>query len=119
MPTRCFLSGKIHRATVTESRLDYEGSISVDQELLARAGILAFEQVDVYNVTNGDRLSTYAIPGDPGQVCLNGAAARRSQPGDLVIIAAFAWLGPEEIPGHKPRIVLVGPGNQPCPDSPC
>ena len=115
MPMRCFLAGKIHRATVTEARVDYEGSISVDQKLLDQAGILAFEQVDVYNVTNGDRLTTYAIPGQPGQICLNGAAALKNHPGDLVIIAAYHWLDPEEIPGHKPKIVLLGPGNKPSP----
>lgn len=119
MPYRCFLSAKIHRATITEARVDYEGSISIDTSLLERAGILEFEQVDVYNVTNGERLTTYAIAGKPGEIYLNGAAALKGAKGDIIIIASYLQLAPEEMAGHKPRIVLLGPGNTPHPDSPC
>lgn len=111
MRKRCFLQSKIHRATLTGVRIDYEGSISIDASLLEKAGILPFEQVDVYNVTNGERLTSYAIAGEPGQFCLNGAAAWKGKAGDLVIIAAYVWLEEAEIAGHAPRIVLLGPGN--------
>jgi aspartate 1-decarboxylase len=113
MSARCFLRAKIHRATLTGARVDYEGSISIDEELLEQTGILPFEQVDVYNVTNGERLTTYAIAGGPGEFCLNGAAAWKGNVGDLVIIASFVWLDEAEIAEHKPRILLLGPGNQP------
>lgn len=119
MAYRSFLSAKIHRATITEARVDYEGSISIDTCLLDRAGILPFEQVDVYNVTNGERLTTYAIAGGPGEICLNGAAALKGKAGDIIIIASYLQLAPEEIATHKPRIVLLSPGNTLSPDSPC
>jgi len=111
MPLRTFLRAKIHRATITEANLDYMGSISMDPKLLAAAGIAPFEQVDVYNVDNGERLTTYAIEGEPGQICLNGAAAHKGEPGQRVIICAFALLREDEIGVHNPRIVLCGPGN--------
>lgn len=111
MPLRTFLRAKIHRATVTAADPDYLGSISIDARLLAAAGIAAFEQVDVYNVDNGERLTTYAIEGEPGQVCLNGAAARKAEPGQRVIVCAYALLRDDEAGTHVPRIVLCGPGN--------
>ena len=119
MAYRTFLSAKIHRATITEARVDYEGSISIDSSLLERSGILPLEQVDVYNVTNGERLTTYALPGEPGQICLNGAAALKGNQGDTIIIASYLQLAPEEIAGHAPRIVLLKPGNVVSVDSPC
>ena len=108
---RCFLRSKLHRATLTGCDIEYEGSISVDPELLRAADILPNEQVDVYDVDNGNRLTTYAIPGEPGQICLNGAAARLAAPGDKIIICSFVWLDEGEIAGHKPRVVLLGQDN--------
>ncbi|MBG0775540.1 MAG: aspartate 1-decarboxylase [Desulfovibrionaceae bacterium] len=113
MAQRTFLHGKIHRATITEADVDYEGSISIDPELLALADIRPFEQVDVYNIDNGERLTTYAIVGGPGQICLNGAAALKGQPGQKVIIAAYCLLDAAEIDGHRPAVVLVDAANRP------
>lgn len=115
MAMRCFLRGKIHRAIVTGADREYVGSISIDPELLRLAGIAPYEQVDIYNVDNGERLTTYAIAGEPGQICLNGAAAHKAEPGQRVIIAAYAWLAEEELGNHSPRVVIVGPGNVPVP----
>jgi len=111
MPLRTFLRAKIHRATVTAADPDYMGSISIDPKLLAATGIAPFEQVDVYNVDNGERLTTYAILGEPGQICLNGAAARKAEPGQRVIICAYALLREDEIGLHTPRVVICGPSN--------
>lgn len=108
---RNFLKTKLHRATVTAAALDYEGSISLDRTLCREAGLLEFEQVDVYDITNGARFTTYVIYGEPGQVQINGAAARLVQPGDRVIVAAYAELSPEELAGHAPRVVLLGDRN--------
>ncbi|MEW6424375.1 MAG: aspartate 1-decarboxylase [Bacillota bacterium] len=104
---------KIHRATVTEANLNYMGSITIDQELLEAAGILPHERVQVVNVNNGARLETYVIQGErgSGMVCLNGAAARLVQPGDVVIIIAYALLTPEEAGAFQPTIVLVDSQN--------
>jgi len=109
---REFLLAKIHRATVTEARLDYEGSISICPELLTVSGILPFEKVEVYNLNNGERFATYAILGKKGEIALNGAAAHKGKPGDKVIIAAYTHLTPAEINSHKPKIVLVGKENK-------
>lgn len=111
MPTRCFLRSKLHRATLTGCDVAYEGSIAIDSALLKAADILPNEQVDVYNLDNGNRLTTYAIEGKPGEVCLNGAAALLAEPGQRVIICSFTWLDEGEIAGHAPRVVLLGPGN--------
>ncbi len=113
MSLRCFLRGKIHRATLTDANRDYIGSISIDPELLRLAAIAPFEQVDVYNVDNGERLTTYAIEGEPGEVCLNGAAALKGDVGHRVIICSFAWLDAQEQNSHVPRVVICGPGNTP------
>ncbi len=112
---RKMLMGKIHRATVTEANLAYQGSISIDADLLDAAGILEFEQVEVWNITNGNRFSTYAMeaPRGSGTVCINGAAAHKAQPGDLVIVANFAWMHDSEAHYHKPKIVLVDGENKP------
>lgn len=108
------LKSKIHRAKVTATDLDYEGSITVDEELLEAAGILVFEQVQVANLSNGARFETYVIPGarGSGTVTLNGAAARLAVPGDRVIIMAYAWCSENEVQGWAPRVVLVDGRNQ-------
>lgn len=102
------LKSKIHRVTVTEARLDYIGSITIDSDLMEAAGILPGEHVYIVNNNNGARLETYAIAGDAGSgiICLNGAAARLVQPGDIIIIMAYASMTPEEARGFKPRIIF-------------
>ena len=106
------LKSKIHRATVTCANLNYQGSISIDRDLCARAHILEWERVDIYNVTNGARLSTYVIYGDEGEITLNGAAARGGQPGDKVIIATYAMMTQDEAASHRPTVVLVDEHNR-------
>jgi aspartate 1-decarboxylase len=107
------LKAKIHRATVTQTDLHYEGSITIDVGLLETAGILPYEQVDVLNINNGQRFTTYAIEGERGSgvIGINGAAARLAQPGDLVIICAFAQFTAEEASKHNPTIVFVNEQN--------
>ena len=109
---RTLLKSKIHRATVTDADLEYEGSISVDPRLCEAADLIEFEQVDVYNCNNGARFSTYVIFGKPGEICLNGAAARLVQPKDLVIIASYAGYGAEEGLNHRPKLVFVDEANE-------
>jgi aspartate 1-decarboxylase len=111
---RTFLRAKIHRARVTRCDLDYVGSITVDRDLLEACDLLPLEQVDVYNITRGTRLTTYCIPGPPGsgEVGLNGAAAHLAKVGDLVIVVAYCHLDREDIPQHRTRIVLVDGGNR-------
>ncbi len=111
---RKLLKSKIHRATVTRSDLNYEGSVAVDSTLLEAADIQPFEAVHVWNVTNGSRLQTYAIPAaaGSGEICLNGAAARLAVAGDLVIIASFAWLDESEASSFKPKLVFVNAQNR-------
>lgn len=100
---------------VTEANLMYEGSITIDQDLLDMAGILSFEKVSVVNITNGSRLETYTIPGDRGSrvCCMNGAAARLTQVDDRIIVIAYARMKPEEAKEHKPTIVVVDEKNNP------
>jgi aspartate 1-decarboxylase len=109
------LKGKIHRATVTQCDLNYEGSISVDATLLERSGILAHEQVDVLNINNGQRFTTYAIaaPAGSGLIGINGAAARLAQKGDLVIIVAYARMEEAQAKSFVPRVLLVDGHNRP------
>jgi aspartate 1-decarboxylase len=111
------LKGKVHRAAVTQCDLHYEGSISVDASLLERAGILAHEQVDVLNINNGERFTTYAIPAPAGSgtIGVNGAAARLAQKGDLVIIIAYARMEEAQAKSFQPRVVLVDAANRPQP----
>lgn len=111
MAMRCFLQAKIHRATITFADVDYVGSIAICPKLLAAAGILPNEQVDVYNISNGNRLTTYAIVGNEGEIGLNGAAALKGQAGDKVIIASYAWLSSDEMTSHEPRLVFVDQDN--------
>jgi aspartate 1-decarboxylase len=108
------LSGKIHRATVTEACIDYEGSISIDEHLLNAAGIRPYERVEIYNVTTGARLATYAIvaPAGSGTIGINGAAAHLARKGDLVIIAAYAQMTSEEADRHRPQLVFVDAANR-------
>lgn len=108
------LKSKLHGATVTGSALNYEGSISLGPDLRRMAGFLEFERVEVYNCNNGARFATYVILGSrPGEVVLNGAAARLVQPGDKIIVAAYAEFTPTEARRHRPRIVLLGDDNAP------
>jgi aspartate 1-decarboxylase len=111
---RCLLRGKIHRATVTEARVDYEGSITIDSLLMDAAGIVSYEQVSVWSMTSGERLETYAIPGRAGggEICMNGAAALRIKEGEVVIIASFVWLDEKEVQGYSPRVVFVDERNR-------
>lgn len=111
---RTMLGGKIHRATVTEADLNYVGSITVDQDLLDAAGILVNEKVAIVNNNNGERFETYTIPGARGSgvVCLNGAAARLVQKGDIVIIMSYVMLSEPEIAAHEPKVVLVDEHNK-------
>ncbi|GIW45099.1 MAG: aspartate 1-decarboxylase [Candidatus Binatia bacterium] len=112
---RTMLRGKIHRATVTGAELHYEGSVTIDAELLERADILPYERVDIWNVTNGERFSTYAIAGQRGSgvVCINGAAAHKARKGDIVIIAAFTTVAENEARSWQPRCVFVDERNRP------
>jgi aspartate 1-decarboxylase len=111
---RTLLKSKIHRATVTEANVEYEGSISIDAELMAAADILPWERVDVWDCTNGARLSTYAIPGEPGsgEICINGAAAHLVKPHDVVIIATFAEFEDAEARGYEAKRVFVDRQNR-------
>ncbi len=111
MPIRTFLHAKLHRATITGADVDYEGSVAICPDLIRAAGFHLNERVEIYNVDNGERLATYVIPGQQGEICLNGAAARKGGRGQRVIIASYVQLAPEEIPGHQPTVVLVGPDN--------
>jgi aspartate 1-decarboxylase len=107
------LKAKIHRATVTGCDLDYVGSVAIDEDILDAAGILVHEQVDIYNIDNGERLTTYAIaaPRGSGSVALNGAAARKAVKGDKVIICSFAHVPAEEARNYQPTVIQMGEGN--------
>ena len=111
---RIFLKAKIHRARVTATRLDYEGSLSIDRSLMSEVDIAPHEQVGVYNLANGERFDTYAIaaPEESGEVSLNGAAARKGQLGDLIIIATYALLDEEELATHQPKVISVDEKNR-------
>ena len=111
---RQFLLGKIHRATVTRADLDYVGSITIDPLLIEAAGFMENEKIDIYDVTNGSRLSTYVIPGVPGsgEVGINGAAAHLVTKGDLVILAAYGYLTEAEAQHHEPKVVFVDARNR-------
>ena len=108
------MKAKLHRATITQADMDYEGSISIDKELLEASGILPHEQVDVLNVTNGARFTTYAIEAPRGSrvIGVNGAAARRVQKGDKVIIVAYGLMPAEQARNYAPSVVLLGDGNE-------
>jgi len=109
------LKAKIHRATVTQANLQYEGSITLDPQLMDQVGIVNHEKVSIYDINNGNRFDTYVIKGEPGSgvVCLNGAAARLVQPGDLVIICAYCRMTPKEADAWEPKVVMVDANNRP------
>lgn len=111
---RTMLKSKIHRATVTDGNIDYEGSITIDKKLMEEADMLPYEQVQVLNINNGARFSTYVIEGEAGSgdICLNGAAARLAVKGDLVIILTYAEMSDEEARSHIPKIVQVNAKNE-------
>ena len=106
---RTLLKSKIHRATVTEANIEYEGSVTIDRDLMDAADMLAYEKVDIWNCTNGNRLSTYVIEGERGgrQICVNGAAAHLMKPGDLVIIASWADMPDAEARDFEAKRVFV------------
>jgi aspartate 1-decarboxylase len=108
------LKSKIHRAVITQAELDYVGSITIDEDLMDACGLVEYERVHIVNVNNGIRLETYVIAGErkSGVICLNGAAARCGQKGDLVIIMSYASMTPEEAKANKPQIVFVDEKNQ-------
>lgn len=109
----CMFKSKLHRATVTAADLEYEGSVTIDADLMEAAEILEHERVEIWDVTNGARLATYALKGERGSrtICINGAAAHHIRPGDRVIIATFADMDEEEARRHVPRVVLLDEGN--------
>jgi aspartate 1-decarboxylase len=111
---RFMMKSKLHRATVTDADLHYEGSISIDQNLLEASNIIPYEKVAIYNVTNGERFTTYAITGKAGSgvICLNGAAARKVSKGDIIIIATYAMVDDFETNGWKPTCVLLDGENK-------
>lgn len=108
------LRAKLHRATVTDADIEYEGSLTVDSALLDAAGLYPFEKIQVYNITNGARFETYLMSGPPGSgtICVNGAAARLASKDHKIIIASYALLTPEEMTSHKPRIILLDENNR-------
>lgn len=111
---RIMLKAKIHRARVTDANLDYEGSITIDETLMEAADIHPFEQVQIYNITNGNRFETYAIKGerDSGGICINGAAAHQAGKDDIVIIANYGLLDEEEHAHHHPKLIYVDEANR-------
>jgi aspartate 1-decarboxylase len=111
---RTMMKAKIHRATVTDSNLDYQGSVTIDESLLDKTGIIPYEQVDIYNITNGERFTTYAIKGprDSGVICINGAAAHKAKKGDLVIIVSYGTFQENELEGFEPKVAFVDTDNR-------
>lgn len=111
---RTMMKSKLHRATVTEANLNYVGSITIDEELMELADLLPNEKVQIVNLNNGSRMETYTITGPRGSgcVCLNGAAARLVQPGDVVIIISYALMSEETAGGYEPKVVILEEGNK-------
>ncbi|WP_226034712.1 aspartate 1-decarboxylase [Aquibacillus saliphilus] len=111
---RTMMKAKIHRARVTEANLNYVGSITIDSEILEQVGILPHEKVQIVNNNNGQRLETYVIPGEKGSkvICLNGAAARLVQKGDIVIIVSYAMISNEELASFKPKVAIMNENNE-------
>lgn len=108
------LKSKIHKARITEAVLNYEGSLGVDLDLLEAAGMYPYEKLLIVNATNGERLETYAIPAERGSktFCLNGAAARRGEPGDEITIMSFASIETADVPTHQPRVIVLNAQNE-------
>ena len=109
---RVMLKSKIHRARVTGADINYEGSIAIDRELMGKADILPYEQVDVLNVNNGARFTTYAIEGEKGEICINGAAARLAVKGDIVLVLTYRHVEEEQAREHLPTLVYVNENNE-------
>ena len=111
---KSFLSSKIHKATVTDSQLDYEGSCEIDISLLNAAGISVHEKIDIYNITNGERFTTYAIKGkaETGNICINGACCHKVSIGDKIIICTYVDIDCKEIKNHKPKVIHVDDENK-------
>ncbi|SHI22719.1 aspartate 1-decarboxylase [Ferrimonas marina] len=111
---RIMLKGKLHQARVTHAELEYEGSCAIDMDLLDAAGILPFEQVEIYNIDNGERFATYAIAGERGSriISVNGAAAHKASPGHRVIICAYVGLNDGEAQAHQPSLVYLDADNK-------
>ena len=111
---RSLLKSKIHRATVTEADLEYEGSLTVDKNLMEAADLLPYEEVHIFNITNGHRFSTYVIEGERGsnKICVNGAAAHLAREGDSLIVASFSYYDEEECKNHTPRLIYVNELNE-------
>jgi aspartate 1-decarboxylase len=111
---REMLRAKIHRITVTGCDVEYEGSLTLDAELMRQADMVPYERIDVYDVDNGNRFSTYLIegPAGSGTCCINGAAARLVRPGDKVIVATYGRVAEADVAAHRPVVVLVGEGNR-------
>ncbi|MFQ5646637.1 MAG: aspartate 1-decarboxylase [bacterium] len=110
---RQMLKSKIHRARVTSTNIDYEGSLAIDRKLMEKADILPFEKISIYNITNGSRFETYAISGEPGEIMVNGAAARLADEGDIIIIAAYALVDEVRTAAFTPKIIKVDQDNRP------
>ena len=110
---RTMMKSKIHRATVTDADLTYEGSITIDKNLIEMADLMVNEKVEIYNCNNGARISTYVIPGNEGQICLNGAAARHVHKGDIVIIVSYAQMTTDEAEAFDQKVILVDDSNTP------
>lgn len=110
---RSMLKSKIHQATLTEAKLYYEGSLTIDKDLMETADILESEKIAVVNINNGERFETYVIPGERGSktIALNGAAARKGQVGDSLILITYCWLNEEELKTHKPNIIILDKNN--------
>lgn len=106
------LKSKLHNATVTGADINYQGSISLDPELCHGVGLMQWEKVDVLSISTGARFTTYVIFGGPGEVCLNGAAARLVQAGDRVIVVSYAMMSPKKAATHRPRVAILGEKNQ-------
>ena len=111
---RQMLRAKIHRIAVTERDVEYEGSLTLDSDLMQAASLLPFERIDVYDITNGSRFSTYVIEGPPGSgaCCVNGAAARLVEKGDKLILAAYAAIDENDVRQHRPQVVVIGERNR-------
>ncbi|MDD3978352.1 MAG: aspartate 1-decarboxylase [Methanomicrobium sp.] len=111
---KTMMKSKIHRAKVTESNLDYEGSVTIDETLMEAADIIPYEQVQIYNVTNGERFTTYAIKGErnSGVICINGAAAHKAKKGDIIIIATYAAYDENELAAFKPKKIYADDFNR-------
>lgn len=110
---RNMMKSKIHRATVTDADLNYEGSITIDKNLIEMADLLINEKVDIYNCNNGARFSTYVIPGGEGEICLNGAAARHVHKGDVVIIVSYSMMSTDEARDFEQKVIFVDEKNHP------